>query len=338
MDFETFPIQVMPSWRANEEIYAGPFSEVGEYFVDEGIVPPDSNRTTVPLGSDGWLVAEIYTRHASPILVDYIDVVPDPSDAANTVLRLASPDHTDGVILRTRDPLPVSYELSYRIGYMSFGGDGPANGYDGGEQSGPWDTPDATDHNGFYWLAVMDTLPVPHNNRWSHHHRKFFIDTWNNRRDEFGINIAGIDGTATSDPRFGRDFIAYDGKHWRTGEGIRPVDHYFSEEWYEVRLRKTETGYQFSISGRFRNQGHGTLSGELDALKTCPFHFRFGPSVSAPAREECAEGPRARVGNKLFDPWPAGPEYPDFFMIGDPHINYYEGSLLVDDFVLKALE
>jgi len=29
--------------------------------------------------------------------------------------------------------------------------------------------------------------------------------------------------------------------------------------------------------------------------------------------------------------------YPDYFMIGEPHINYYEGNVLIDDISLKTL-
>jgi hypothetical protein len=31
------------------------------------------------------------------------------------------------------------------------------------------------------------------------------------------------------------------------------------------------------------------------------------------------------------DTWPAGSAYPDRFMIGDPHMNFYEGKAQVDD-------
>ena len=32
--------------------------------------------------------------------------------------------------------------------------------------------------------------------------------------------------------------------------------------------------------------------------------------------------------------WPAGSEYPDTFIIGDPHLNFYEGRAVVDDITL----
>jgi hypothetical protein len=29
--------------------------------------------------------------------------------------------------------------------------------------------------------------------------------------------------------------------------------------------------------------------------------------------------------------WPAGSAYPDYFILGDPHLNYYQGSAAVTD-------
>jgi len=36
-------------------------------------------------------------------------------------------------------------------------------------------------------------------------------------------------------------------------------------------------------------------------------------------------------GEKLVHTWPAESAYPDFFIIGDPHTNYYEGIAFIDD-------
>src|SRR5947199_107768 len=44
----------------------------------------------------------------------------------------------------------------------------------------PWWNNDATTHNGFYWLTILDAQPRPHNNTWIHHHRKVVLDSDNN--------------------------------------------------------------------------------------------------------------------------------------------------------------
>ena len=31
------------------------------------------------------------------------------------------------------------------------------------------------------------------------------------------------------------------------------------------------------------------------------------------------------------DIWPAGSAYPDYFMMGIPHMNFYEGTASIDD-------
>ena len=36
-------------------------------------------------------------------------------------------------------------------------------------------------------------------------------------------------------------------------------------------------------------------------------------------------------GSYTKEQWPAGSAYPDFFVIGDPHLNFYEGSATIDD-------
>jgi hypothetical protein len=37
-----------------------------------------------------------------------------------------------------------------------------------------------------------------------------------------------------------------------------------------------------------------------------------------------------------FPNWPAGVTWPDWFMFGDPHTNYYEGDVLYDDVRLEV--
>jgi len=34
--------------------------------------------------------------------------------------------------------------------------------------------------------------------------------------------------------------------------------------------------------------------------------------------------------------WPAGQGWPDYFMLGDPHANFYEGEVHYDDIRLEV--
>ncbi|WP_426369816.1 hypothetical protein [Pseudocolwellia sp. HL-MZ7] len=42
--------------------------------------------------------------------------------------------------------------------------------------------------------------------------------------------------------------------------------------------------------------------------------------------------------DKFFNTiWSDNSAYPEYFMFGEPHINYYEGSVLVDDITFEVL-
>jgi len=83
--------------------------------------------------------------------------------------------------MRSSAPLPQRYRVSLRVGYGHFGDgtglkrlrlrprDGRAVAHRPGRQQ-----------NGFYFLAILDALPRPHNNTWIHHHRKVVMDTDSN--------------------------------------------------------------------------------------------------------------------------------------------------------------
>src|SRR3954470_19386378 len=78
----------------------GPYSDDGAYFRGRGVVPPAGFRISAPLGTDGWLRIESYTRSSATPFHDLASVTGDPADPANRVLRIASPAHTDGTVIR----------------------------------------------------------------------------------------------------------------------------------------------------------------------------------------------------------------------------------------------
>ncbi len=139
-------------------------------------------RIEAPFGTAGWLSVAAYSRSNTTNFNDLFQVVPDPMNPQNHVLKVSSPLHTDGTVIRSTAPLPKKYRVCLKVGFASFG-DGIAgglNGYLGGETPEPWLTGDATVENGFYWLTILDATPRPHNNIWIHHHRKVTIDSDNN--------------------------------------------------------------------------------------------------------------------------------------------------------------
>ncbi len=178
-DFESLAAP-RATWQADTFPDDGPYSDNGAYFHAKGIVPPKAFRATVPFGTSGWLTAESYTRSDGAAFAERFAVVADPASPKNHVLRIASPAHTDATVIRPSQPLPARYRISLRIGFADFGDGVALNGYKGGETAEPWLPDDATTQNGFYWLAILDSMPRPHNNVWIHHHRKVVLDSDNN--------------------------------------------------------------------------------------------------------------------------------------------------------------
>jgi hypothetical protein len=333
-DFESFLFSNVPEWFADPIENTGPYTEYGEYYQQLKIFPPEALRNTVPLGENNWLTAEIYTRTKNPILIDYLDIVLDPLNANNNVLKLSTPAHTDAVILRPQKALPQKYQLSFKVGFINYGDESKLNGYDdGNEMAEPWREGSSVGHNGFYWFALMDQLPKPHNNIWNHHHRKFVIDSWNREDHHNTINVIALDGASETHPAFGKKFISYVNRSW-IKVADTPIDNYISNEWYTVTFTRTNAFYKFSISGRFKNAGQTTYKNQIDFRKSCVFHYNQTPEE---LDTTCVDNREQNFLGKEFPSWPINSAYPDYFMIGEPHINYYEGSVLIDDIKLKTL-
>lgn len=333
-DFESFPFYDIPTWRIDAAKYEGPYSESGEYYQKQNIFPPQAYRNTISIGKGDWLTAEIYTRTEDPILLDYLDVVSDPMDASNQVLKISTPDHTDGVVLRSKKPLPPKYRISLKIGFANYGNESKLNGYnDGTERAEPWRDLSSVGHNGFYWLAILDKPPKPHNNIWIHHHRKFVIDSWNRKNFNNSVNVIALDGKSETHQAFGKTFISYLDNNWQHISDI-PMDYYLDNEWYTVTFVRTALFYQFSITGNFKNGGLTTYKDKINIRKNCVFHYNQTVEELDPA---CVDNRKQNFLGKDFFSWPKDSAYPEYFMLGEPHINYYEGNFLVDDITLEVL-
>ena len=286
------------------------------------------------MGKDDWLIAELYTRTKDPIILDYLDIVPDPNDLANSVLKISTPDHTDGVVLRSKEPLPKRYRISLKVGFAEYGNGNKFNGYhEGNERAEPWLDSPSVGHNGFYWLAILDRPPMPHNNIWLHHHRKFVIDSWNRKGFNNTVNVFALDGKSKTHLAFGKKFISYLDDKWQKISDV-PVDFYLPNEWYTVTFMRTALFYEFSIKGNFKNGGQRTFTDTIDIRKQCVFHYNQTKEELAP---NCVDNRSQSFLGKEFIAWPKDSAYPEYFMLGEPHINYYEGSVLVDDITLEIL-
>lgn len=327
----------------------GPYADAGAFFGH--VTPPAAFRASQPVGAGGWLTVEAYTRRQGASLSEFAAVVADPADPSNRVLRIASAEHTDGTVVRPTHPLPPRYRISLRVGYPSFGDGRPGlNGYDGGERAGPWwPTEDATSQNGFYWLAILDHLPRPHNNTWIHHHRKVVVDSdnhhppwmeiWDGGRfvssGEHPIMLFALDGRRHVDARSGNAFLSYSAGSWQPSGRIRAVDAYVPGTWYRLTVERDGARYTISLSGTFRHGGERTYEATLDAAQACVWHYPTTAEEAA-AATGCEDATPLPDLGAAHPRWPARGVWPDWFMFGDPHVNYYEGEVLFDDVTLEV--
>jgi hypothetical protein len=205
------------------------------------------------------------------------------------------------------------------------GGDMANNGYDGGERADPWrfgdrdSTPmDATHENGLYFLCITDYAPAPHNNVFIHHHRKVVMDTDNNRYDDGPwssvwdplarravadgsryVSMIWLDGSSWGSDWRGNEFVSYTPGGFQRGAVF--ADKYLPGEAYVFAIERGDDGYTLEASGRFYHGGVTTYRASRSRLDR-PSIWHFDQAA-----------------------------YPDYFLFGDPHINFYEGSAEFDD-------
>jgi hypothetical protein len=336
-----------PAWQSDLVPDDGPYGDAGAYFTARDVTPPPAHRLTQAFGEQGWLTAESYTRDASTPFSSMLSVVQDPANPANKVLRLASPRHSDATVIRSSAPLPAQYRASLRVGFARFGDGRPGlNGYAAEASAGPWRDDAVTTQNGFYWLAVLDATPRPHNNTWIHHHRKVVMDSDNHYpawmevfdghafvpSGEHPVTMIALDGQGPRSALTGEPFIPFGGGAWQPSGSIRAVDAYLDREWYRASIERDGTKFTLELSGRFRYGGETTYRATLDAKERCVWHFNRTQAEDASA---CVDG-ASLPGVDGVPAWPAGATWPDWLMFGDPHENFYAGEVYYDDVKLEV--
>jgi hypothetical protein len=332
----------------------GPYGDGGLYFTSRGVTPPAAFRAAQPFGANGWLTLESYTRRAGAALSELAAIVPDPAGGTNHVLRIRSPEHTDGTIVRPSAALPARYRVSLRVGFPSFGDGAGQNGYVGAPDAGPWwPDEDARQENGFYWITILDARPRPHNNTWIHHERKVVVDSdnhyppwmqiWNGSGFIWSgvhpVMMFALDGSPSSpgSTHNGNPFYSWSNGAWQPSGAIRAVDAYVPDTWYRVSVERDGPSYTVEISGTFAYGGAQTYRATIDAAATCVWHYPVNAEEAAgAARCETSEPLPDLPAEPAFARWPAGKSWPDWFMFGDPHVNYYAGEVYYDDVTLEV--
>lgn len=341
-------------------------------------------RKAVPLGTGGWLTAELAARDNNR------DGKPDGPPSVRTekvggqpALLLNEPDHRGGVVLRSTNPLPARYRVEVTLRTLEFGGmrggswdyaDGRVNGYQpsGCKTNFPWAsggdftrsactwTNVRTDSNGFYFLAIMDyPRPAPHNNIFIHTHRKVAMDGYNRYRytgtgsvycnPTTGTYTAYSSGTGngvnaifnTSTRRYanqpGTEYLMESECGLRTSGSIVSQEELRPEllpaESYTFAIERINGGYTLEMRGNFRNIGRAVLRYHRAFVQDGKPIWHFNQQASEyDGRFNSTWTYSGAGGTYTHSPtWPAGSAYPEYFLIGDPHLNYYEGRAHIDD-------
>ncbi len=220
-----------------------------------------------------------------------------------------------------------------------------------------------TDSNGFYYLAITDyPRPAPRNNVFIHTHRKVAIDSYNRYKYTGSGSVYcnpatrayetyssgtgnGINAIFnTSGRRYanqpGTQYVMESECGTRTSGAIvsqaeiRP--ELLPSEFYRFAIERVDGGYTMEMTGTFRHIGKATLRYHRkfvqDGVPIWHYNQRADEYDGAYNATWTYTG---SAGTYMHEnTWPAGSAYPDYFMIGDPHTNFYEGRAHIDDIKL----
>lgn len=206
--------------------------------------------------------------------------------------------------------------------------------------------------NGFYYLAIVDyPNPAPHNNVFIHTHRKVVMDSYNvpggafdacnpANREFYRVNDNTVDaffaipGTkleskAVMKTECGTIYGGENGRSSYVG-AVQLVPELMPDQTYKFAVERDDTGYTLEMSGFFRFVGQKTYRYHRDFIEDhrAIWHFNQSAREYDGAFDELwnYEGPFGKFSQHS---WPKGSAYPDYFIIGDPHVNFYEGTAAV---------
>jgi hypothetical protein len=100
---------------------------------------------------------------------------------------------------------------------------------------------------------------------------------------------------------------------------------------YRFAIERDETGYTLEIQGDFCFVGKKTYRYHRSFLQDYHPIWHYNQTSEeydgSYDRSWTYEGPFDKL--EMAHTWPKDSAYPDFFIIGDPHTNYYEGSAAI---------
>lgn len=224
-----------------------------------------------------------------------------------------------------------------------------------------------TDSNGFYYMSIMDYRQVaPHNNVFVHGHRKVAMDGYNRYKytgkgllycnpatGQYEPYSAGTGNGVnaifmTDDRRYaampGTEYLMdSECGHRKAGAIVSTVDlrpELLPQEPYTFAIERRDGAYTMEMSGVFAHVGRATYRYTRAFVQDGEPIWHYNQRPEEYDGRFDADWTWTGPGGTLVDrgTWPAGSAYPDRFMIGDPHMNFYEGKAQVDDIRLYVPE
>ena len=222
-------------------------------------------------------------------------------------------------------------------------------------------------YNGFHFLSIVDFPdPVPRNNHFWHYHRKVLIDSFSQHPDRVGSGTGGW----ICDPSSNRYYSYRDSSFntvnmwisglpdWNPGPGrLAGNSQWFMtscsdgvatqqlssaaelqpelmpNEFYTFAIERDVAGYTLEATGNFARVGQQTLRFHRPFIvNNVPIWHYNSVGSEYDGRFNANLVQNDAYGSTTWtNQWPAGSVYPDYFVIGDPYTNVYEGSASLTD-------
>jgi hypothetical protein len=218
---------------------------------------------------------------------------------------------------------------------------------------------DVTFANGFYFLGIVDYPdPFPHNNVFIHTHRKVVMDSYNiNEKATFEtcnpqekqyyvsqdntVNMLFLspgnfqESESIAETECGTNYGSENG-HSPVVSAVQLQPDLMPAHKYRFAIERDETGYTLEIQGYFRFVGTRTFRYHRSFLEDRHpiWHYNRTPEEYDGSYDQSLSyvGPFGKL--EIKHTWPKGSSYPDYFIVGNPHTNYYEGSAALSNIKL----
>lgn len=320
--------------------------------------PPSLHNVTLP---NGGRAARLEVPHDSGLLIRPTNALPSQYRIECTLRTISFGGERNG---------SLKYDGKFN-GYDTEGVKTNWPWKNSGDFSGPADMSnnnfsDVRQENGCYFLSIMDyPNPAPHNNVFIHNHRKVNMDAYNTNApwaDSYavcnpatkelynytapkstynGINQLYINGSQFRNSDIGyTDYIIETECGTFTNKPEEPSivstaeikPELMPKEAYQFAIERDETGYAMEMTGNFRYIGQATLRYHRDFIQNgLPIWHYNNTSETYDGQFDQVLTYSGPYGSFSRHEWPEDSAYPDYFIIGEPHMNYYEGEATVDN-------